>query len=368
MPQKIFRKIFFAIFQFLLISLSWSSQTQLVDAKTLAMFREQCLSGNRPACVFYLHNTPLRKSAYWKKVSPTERTGAAFADLIDYLKIENLKDGISSVPTLITPDPVLIRDVDLVRKRLQRRLGKYFQTPVLAVYLVRGLGSSGFCLAVFNNDDTFYKAAIVLDADRINQPANSWATEKEQSAFADGQSLSLKIETEDQNTRLGAIEFVLLHEFGHAISFAENLVVPDYRILNISSFNSAGYASSFWKFDEAGYHSPSDPAFPERKSIQFYRTTKLHLSSTDNVDVATVYRQLTLTPFPSLQASVDPDEDFADSFATYVHTTIFKKPYEITVHLGSLPALHIDSCWSAKRCQDRRVFLEGFLKSKIGKP
>jgi len=75
-----------------------------------------------------------------------------------------------------------------------------------------------------------------------------------------------------------------------------------------------------------------------------------------------VYRDLAATNFPTLYAATNPSEDFADSFVSYVHTVLLKRPWEITIRYDGKVALTYGSCWEEARCAAKRRILEDLLR------
>ena len=52
-----------------------------------------------------------------------------------------------------------------------------------------------------------------------------------------------------------------------------------------------------------------------------------------------------------------------ESFVSYVHTVLLKRPLEIRLYRDGRIAKTYRSCWEEKRCAEKRKFLEEFLKS-----
>ena len=75
-----------------------------------------------------------------------------------------------------------------------------------------------------------------------------------------------------------------------------------------------------------------------------------------------VYTQLEATNFPTLYAATNPFDDFAESFVTYVHTVMMKKPFEVAIQRNGKTVKRFGSCWETERCKQKRVLIEEMLK------
>lgn len=96
--------------------------------------------------------------------------------------------------------------------------------------------------------------------------------------------------------------------------------------------------------------------FSLRKHVAYYVDGKL-----ETTQILDVYSQLEGTNFSSLYAATSPSEDFAESFATYVHKVLMGKPFEIRIDQNGQNVKRFESCWEAKRCSSKRRVLEGFI-------
>ena len=74
-----------------------------------------------------------------------------------------------------------------------------------------------------------------------------------------------------------------------------------------------------------------------------------------------VYDQWSRTNFPTLYAATNIGDDFAESFASYVHTVIQKRPWEIRLLRDGALEKSYSTCWEAPRCVEKRRLIEAFL-------
>jgi hypothetical protein len=59
-----------------------------------------------------------------------------------------------------------------------------------------------------------------------------------------------------------------------------------------------------------------------------------------------------------LQSAISQWEDFAESFATYVHVVLDKRPWQATIASKGNTVTIIDSCWQEIRCMTKKAFME----------
>ena len=77
-----------------------------------------------------------------------------------------------------------------------------------------------------------------------------------------------------------------------------------------------------------------------------------------------VYTQLAATNFATLYAATSPGDDFAEAFASYIHTVLMRKPLHIDIRAGDKAVLRYSSCWAQARCAGKRAILEQLLRAK----
>jgi hypothetical protein len=61
------------------------------------------------------------------------------------------------------------------------------------------------------------------------------------------------------------------------------------------------------------------------------------------------------TKFTSMQGATNIWEDFAESFATYVHVVYEKRPWQVRIEQAEKPALVVDDCWFQEHCRDKMI-------------
>ena len=196
---------------------------------------------------------------------------------------------------------------------------------IYGIYICQNLGGTGISGFVYDKD-TIPGGFILIDGDMISRSTNDWISLKESSVFQTQDSSKIRVLlTEDDDSRIsGALDYILLHELGHIISQTEK-ILPDQRD-EYRDFTKYSFSSKDWINEETSVYD--DTLFPERNTIVFYsNTSKLTIPN----DAEKIYLNLEKTPFPTLYASQNPDDHFADSFVSFITTIQLKKNHIIKI-------------------------------------
>jgi hypothetical protein len=281
-------------------------------------------------------------------------------ELIDYLKKDNEQNAWPNKPTSVDLPPDFIKDVQSAIAEIPEHLQKMISAKTVGIFLVEDLGGSAYTENIFNNKGEPFAGFVVIDKSAMNRTANDWATWKESSPFRLNSTNDLHaiIENPQNNTRKAAIQYVLLHEFGHILSIgnpllpnwgeglSEDKIKPDMKYFNLS-----------WNAKGEKLLSKFDSQWDKRSTIRYYTSEEKKLKSSDAL---LMYQKLASTNFPTLYAATNPFDDFADSFASYVHVEILKKPWSIHISSGS-KELTYSSCWKEPRCKSKKEIFEQII-------
>lgn len=298
----------------------------------------------------------------WKEKPLSLRIARAPDVLIKQLLIENDLYGFRERPTPADTSPEFGEVVRNLEASLPDKVRRVLADRLIGIYLVDNLGSTGFTDAVTDENRREKYAVIVLDKGLLlKRKANDWATWKENSVFQPQQgsvtALDVTMETASGNNVKGAIRLILLHEMGHALGMTEGIHPSWNEPATVS--DRYPFTTISWRWDKGTLASRYDRQFPERELIRFYAGTSAWLT---RGQAESIYRVLyTATDFPSLQASVDIWEDFAETFATYIHVVREGRPYEVHLTKEGRAAVVYRSCWRDGRCERKRQFLEKWL-------
>jgi hypothetical protein len=97
--------------------------------------------------------------------------------------------------------------------------------------------------------------------------------------------------------------------------------------------------------------------------VDFYGTNKLHSDA-----IVTAYAGLEGSDFPSLYGATNPYDDFAECFASYVHSELLGRPYVLQVDYDGAPQATLDSFWASPRSDAKRAFMRELLGEAAALP
>lgn len=291
-----------------------------------------------------------------------ERIGPAPAHLVEYITLDNIANGYPERPRSAKLDAALLADVRGAIADLPAAIWKMFGARLVGVYFVEGLGGTGYTDYVFDAQGRPLMGFVVLDAAVLaGQSANAWASWKENTPFTGSAEyrLDARIEDDANDNRRNAIQYILLHELGHVLSIG-GAIHPPWNIgpKDVDSRASYPFFELSWTVDRAAdkYRSRFDADFPQRASTVYYFGAKLSAA-----DMLPTYAGLKKTNLPSLYAATAPGDDFAESFASYVHVVLMQRPWQIAISRHGKLAEVFRACWGELRCAAKRQILERLI-------
>lgn len=282
--------------------------------------------------------------------------------LINYLQLANIEAGFSQQPRVAAPDDAFLADLRAALRTLPAEVLRAVEPKLAGIALVEDLGGTGFSETVMSADGQHAAAFVVLDVGVLAaRSANEWARWKESSPFAASPEWNLQavIENGSEDNRRQAIQYILLHELGHVVAAGTRLhpwpaLAPesigspaDYSFLALSWTVPAG---------ENRYAGLEDRRFPLRTRVVYYGIADLEAR-----EMEAVYAQLEASSFPTLYAATHPADDFAESFANYVHVERMGRPFQIELQRSGQVVRRYASCWRQPRCAAKRAQLEQLL-------
>ena len=314
-------------------------------------------------------NHPVRSTVYWESRRShgplEERVALAPAEVIDYITRDNIANDWPQRPKATDPGAAFRADVRAALAELPAPVHDLLYDKLLAVVLLEDLGGTAYTEVVADRAGMPAAAFVALDWRTLDRTANDWATWRDGTPFAAAGDATarLTIATAERDDRGGAIQFILLHELGHVLSVGAHFHPPwgaaAGPIMPVCAYR---YACISWRrYDPArGWISRFDKAWPAREEITFYGGPDTLLPAAARV---AAYRALAETDLPSLYGATSGFEDFAESFAIYVHAVLLGKPYRIEVRQGGETVLTLDDCFSAGRCPDKATFFAALIDS-----
>jgi hypothetical protein len=315
---------------------------------------------------------PVRSVQFWRPADTSQphktRIGPAPPELIDFLRLDNTFQGYSERPVPASADSAFIRDVETAVSSLHESVKVITGRMVFCIALTRELGGgTGYMDVVADLDGSAAGGFIVLDEGALDRSANAWASWKEGSAFQSSaeHTLDVRIENPENDTRVNAIRHILLHELGHVIDAVLGVTQIDGG--NTQNMRSRGFyglswahppPSQPWLLPGDTLRSRYDDKWEDRETLAFYsfENSKHTLS-----DAASIYAWLRQTNFPTLYAATSSADDFAESFANYVHVVLDQRPFEIRLKQQKSSANLLESCWDSPRCATKKMAVEHLL-------
>lgn len=300
---------------------------------------------------------PAREKPLARRLAP------ASDDAIDYVAQINAALDLPHRPQAAEVSRDLLADVGAALAELPASVTDRLENSLLGVHFARGLGSSGITDVVATAGGEILGAVILLNVDTLeHRTANQWATWKENTPFDPTGPLAVeaRIESTADDNRKNAIQYILLHEFGHVLGI-DSAFLPNWWLLprQWRADGDYDFLSLCWQLapDQRIVPRPGND-FPLRSRLAFYGGNRLGADAP-----LETYRALGTTGFPTLYAATNAYDDFAESFASYVHCVLMNKPLEIRVLGAAEVLLETDDFWRSGRCPQKGELLAAFLGS-----
>lgn len=279
----------------------------------------------------------------------------------DFVHQVNVASGLDAVPRAAAVTTEMAADLRAALLGMPASVRALVDPLLLGICVGRNLGSSGVTDIVVDVDGNILGCVVLLDVGLLERhTANTWASWKENLPFIAGTGFSLAatIAEPAQDTRANALQFLLLHEFGHVITADGNFLPRWWEPLpSFADDTRFAYLDLNWELSPLGGFSPrygSD--FELRADVDFYGARQLHGDA-----IPTAYGGLEGSSFPSLYGATNPYDDFAECFASYVHSEMLGRPYSLRVDLDGEPQAYLDSFWASGRSRVKRGFMEQML-------
>jgi hypothetical protein len=297
---------------------------------------------------------------YWKarqRLPIHERILALPPEVCELVHQVNLASGLDAVPVPAAPTPALRQELGDAIRGMPDAVLDLVDPLLLGVCLGHGLGSSGITDIVVDAEGRILGCVVLLDIGMLTpHGANSWATWKENLPFLAGgeYTLSATIAAPDQDTRAGAMQYLLLHEFGHVLTAGYAFLPAWWEPVPEQPFAWLGLS---WSVDAAQRFVPHPASdFELRGVVDFYGNRKL-----DSDSLVTACAGLERSDFASLYGATNPYDDFAECFASYVHCELLGRPQVLEVHAGGQSVARLEGFWDSARSLPKRRFMDCLL-------
>lgn len=291
-----------------------------------------------------------------------ERRGSAPRELIDFIGRHNQATGNGAAARAAVADPALDADIDAALAKLPLPVLRHLAPCLLGVFVMDGVGASAASSVVTGPEGEMIGAFVAIDATAFaGITANAWFERRENMPFraAAGMRLEARIADDAHDDRVGALQFVLLHEFGHVLAACKSLAPMWWRAGDAGA-SSYPLLDLCWQATPDGRYTPrAGHDFPLRGQLVYHGgAARLTLR-----DAEEAYAALGRTGFPTLYAATSVHEDIADSFAAYVHVRLMGRPLEHRLHGTPVAAAPAMPYWDSPHGDARAALFEALLEA-----
>lgn len=317
-----------------------------------------CPPGDKECAFKAVHAHPAKHAPFWREALArplAERIRVGPPELVEFLVLDVVANDLPNKPRASSPDAAFLADVRKAFDGIPAAVRKLLEAKLAGIYFVDDIGGTGFTDTTSDERLGF----VVLDPTVLaKQAANAWATWKDTTPFRPDPEyrLETRIATPDRDDRVHAIQFILLHEIGHVLSIGAPVHPNWNKPATDATPGKYPFFDLSWTVDGGKYASKFDAAFPKRRDVRFYFGAKL-----DARDMREVYDALEKTSFPTLYAATHPADDFAESFASYVHVVMLGRDHEVRLYRKGRLEKTVGPCWGQSRCAYKRTALESAL-------
>ena len=320
---------------------------------------QPCARDDKACANKALDASVVKSYSYWQGPLSrplAERIGLAPPEVVEYLQFDVIANGYPSKPGPSKPDPAFEADVRRAFEGIPASVKNLLEPVLGGIYIADDIGGTGFSDSTGDQSVGF----IVLDPTVLRkQTPNKWATWKDSTPFRPDPRyrIETRIATDERDDRVHAIQYILLHEIGHVLSLRRN-VHPrwDLAPAKAASLGRFPFFDRSWTVRDEQYASWFDKGFPQRRELKFYFGPKV-----DAREMRAIYDALEKTNFPTLYAATNPSDDWAESFASYVHVVMMGRDHEVRLYRDGKLEKTIGPCWGQARCATKRTALESAL-------
>jgi predicted metallopeptidase len=313
-----------------------------------------------------IKNHPAWKLPYWKKYMSkpvAERIYVADQKLVEMIHLQNLHADYPEVPSKSNVTDSFIREVKQAFAEIPKSAREHLKTRFAGVYLMKGFGGTGITDYIYDENDNIKYAYVVLDSEVLKKrTANEWATWKESTPFKADPRYRIEaiIEDKKNNNRKNAIQYILIHELAHVAS-ANSDFHPPWNPEYMKKMYKKGKYPFFdlsWRLSRDKTKFFAKDSFFEQKNVVYYWGAKLEMK-----DAFRVYSEIEKRDFPTLYAVTHFGDDFAESYVTYIHSVLMKKPFAVNIYKDDKLLKSFKLCWGTPRCAKKEKLLKKYFNT-----
>ncbi len=284
-------------------------------------------------------------------------------ELIDFVNLDNRK---IDIPNRAYKSKYFDKIAPLTQRALDELpnvIKSKFSSKLIGIFLLDDLGSTGFTDMAKDSDGNIKGAFIILDAEVLaKRSANQWASWKENTPFTEGElKVSLKIENNENDNIKNAIQYILLHELGHVVAINTDIHPAWDREDDQLDLSKYPFTALSWSLKDKELISQFQrvaPKYRPYKTLNYYYGERL-----DNSEMIPIYNFLSLTNIPTLYGVMNTGDDWAESFVTYAHSVLMKKPFKLTIVKEDKVIYEHQLCYFNANCPGKLKYLENYFNS-----
>ena len=300
----------------------------------------------------------------WRGRPLAERIHILPAEAVPSLR-DTLGDGGSESRVAPARDAeYMLQDLRAAVARFPDIVHRLVADRLIGVFLVEDLGdgerthSLGMALEVAGLWRQHVGTIILIDRNETDMRANRAMAGMEYvpSRRAGAVEVEARLARRGEDDRVTTLSYVLLHELGHLVDY-EGGITPE-RFNYRAGAEDCGFTCISWV--RRGEHRHSRRIDTAMRSIEAGQYDAYLQALPDT------FRALAESDFPSLYAATLPEEDFAESFAQYIHTVMMGRPWEMILRVDGTIRGRLQSCFLDGRCRAKRGYLDALLLEEGG--
>lgn len=284
-----------------------------------------------------------------EKIRPLNDLAASY--VLKWNELDDFEE--KPLPAELSPEARLafLRELE----RLPPEVLRFMEGHLFAIFTCRNLGGSAMAGVILEGTNPI-GGFVILDIDVLNRPANEWITFKENTVFRAQPGITYRVEMEPRasNTVAASMRFIFVHELGHIFGQVKQVSLPmTARFPDLSSLEFARQS-----FEQGSDGKIQAIGAPWAENVKFYRKEPPFSAG----EAASLYEKLRSTRFATLYAVTDVEEDWAETFALYVHCVLLKKPYRVILEKDSRTVLASELILTDALKEKRRIVEAALLR------
>jgi len=314
--------------------------------------------------VGYFSNPAVIRASFWgddwRSLPLVERVGLLPEDAVVSLReVLELYGGVSNVVPAGAADYV-VKDLREAVEGLPESVRRLVRDRLIGIFLVDKLSTEGtgehnlgMAIEVKGVWRQHVGTIILIDRDATDMNANRAMASMEYVPTGNYKGISVqpRLARRNNDDRRLTLQYVLLHEIGHAVDYDRRITPGSFDYGNRT--RDCGFTCLSWFTpDRHRFSAQIGAAMRDVRSANYDAYVQ---------GLPTTFRLMSASNFPSVYATSGPAEDFADSFAQYVHTIALGHPWELTLRVRGTIKEQLGSCFLERRCPGKKSYFDLLL-------